>query len=121
MQSKMDFRKFLAVAAVSALGATAIGQVNAQVPPASSSTPAPEMTTPPSDEYGKLDKDKDGAISKREARKNKELSKQWSSLDANKDGKLDSAEFAQFEAKPSSSEPATTQPEPAKEAAPPVM
>lgn len=48
-------------------------------------------------EYTKMDKDKDGTLSKKEASKNKDLTSQWDTLDVNKDGKLDEAEFAQFE------------------------
>jgi hypothetical protein len=45
-----------------------------------------------------LDKDGDGSISKSEASSNKDLNAQFSKYDANHDGKLDSAEFAKFEA-----------------------
>lgn len=130
--SKMDLKRFLAITAVSALAATA-GSVGAQSPstspattdPATSTpatspgTPAPEATVQPSEEYTKLDKDKDGTLSKKEARKNKQLSKNWSTLDANKDDKLDPAEFAQFEAMPK--EPEADKSQSAPRAAPPVM
>lgn len=53
--------------------------------------------------FGKLDRDRDGNISKKEAASNKDLTKQWDQLDANKDGKLDQGEFAQFEASGSAS------------------
>ena len=46
-----------------------------------------------------MDKDADGKISKTEAGSNPELAKQFDKLDANKDGNLDQAEFAKFEAK----------------------
>ena len=45
-----------------------------------------------------FDKNRDGNITKKEAASNKDLTKQWDTLDANKDGKLDQGEFAQFEA-----------------------
>jgi len=45
-----------------------------------------------------LDKNGDGKISKQEAAANKKLSQQFSKLDANHDGELDSGEFARFEA-----------------------
>ena len=48
--------------------------------------------------FGKLDKNRDGSITKKEAASNRDLTKQWDTLDANKDGKLDQGEFAQFEA-----------------------
>ena len=67
------------------------------VSPATPATPA----TPSANAAGGFevaDKDRDGAISKKEAASNKDLTKKWDTLDANKDGKLDSGEFAQFEA-----------------------
>ncbi len=45
-----------------------------------------------------LDADKDGVISAEEAQANPELAKSFESVDENKDGKIDAAEFAQFEA-----------------------
>jgi Ca2+-binding EF-hand superfamily protein len=60
------------------------------------------------DKFGVLDKDHDGMVSKAEARKDKELSKEFDKLDANKDGKLDQGEFAQFEAGSSSNQKSTT-------------
>jgi len=47
-----------------------------------------------------LDVDKDGAISKEEAASSKEVFESWESLDANKDEKLDPAEFAQLFSQP---------------------
>lgn len=69
--------------------------------PASSSSPAPAASLTGSVTaaagMGDLDQNKDGAVSKNEAKKNKALFKQWSKLDVNKDGKLDQGEFAAFE------------------------
>ncbi|HHJ40256.1 MAG: hypothetical protein AXA67_06855 [Methylothermaceae bacteria B42] len=45
-----------------------------------------------------LDADKDGVISAEEAQANPDLAKSFESVDENKDGKIDAAEFAQFEA-----------------------
>ncbi len=45
-----------------------------------------------------LDTDKDGVISAEEAQANPDLAKSFESVDENKDGKIDAAEFAQFEA-----------------------
>jgi hypothetical protein len=45
------------------------------------------------------DKNSDGKITRSEASSNPELSKQFSKLDTNKDGSLDMAEYAKFEAK----------------------
>lgn len=49
------------------------------------------------DVRAKLDANKDGKITKAEAKSHKELSAKFSSLDTNKDGNLDSGEFAAFE------------------------
>ncbi len=70
----------------------------------SSATGSGYLSTPAkgSDHFTKLDKDKDSMVSKDEAKKNKELAKQFDSLDTNKDGKLDQAEFSAFEAAQSS-------------------
>lgn len=51
-----------------------------------------------SDHRMSLDTNKDGNITKAEAKSNKKLSAKFGSLDTNKDGNLDSAEFAAFEA-----------------------
>jgi hypothetical protein len=47
--------------------------------------------------FSKLDTNRDGYVSKREAKANPALYKEWKRADANRDGKLDQAEFAQFE------------------------
>lgn len=48
-------------------------------------------------QFSKLDRNHDGYISKKEAKANPKLYKEWKQADANRDGKLDQAEFAQFE------------------------
>lgn len=45
-----------------------------------------------------LDTNQDGVISAEEAQANPDLAKSFESIDENKDGKIDAAEFAQFEA-----------------------
>jgi hypothetical protein len=118
MRNKTDIIKAIAIAAFPAFGLTAAGLAVAE--PAAPPTPTPpEMSSGPSDEYTRLDTDKDGAINKREARRNKDLVKKWNSLDVNKDGKLDQGEFAQFEAQPSG--PDADKPKEAPKATPPVM
>ena len=47
-------------------------------------------------QFSKLDRNHDGYISKKEAKANPKLYKEWKQADANRDGKLDQAEFAQF-------------------------
>ncbi len=49
---------------------------------------------------GDLDADKDGVISAEEAQAKPELAKDFQALDKNQDGRLDAAEFAQFEMAP---------------------
>ena len=44
-----------------------------------------------------VDRDGNGSVSRHEAARSKELVKQWDSLDQNRDGKLDQAEFARLE------------------------
>ena len=46
-------------------------------------------------QFNKLDKNRDGMISKEEA--GKKLSKDWSKADANSDGNIDKSEFSAFE------------------------
>jgi len=103
---KTLWSRYLAIAAVSAFGAGFAGSAAAADPMSSTTTPATggaDMTT--------LDADHDGQVSKKEAAKNKDLTKKFSSLDANKDGKLDSAEFSLFEAVPADSgSPASSNP-----------
>jgi hypothetical protein len=65
--------------------------------PEKSSSSASASATNAGDQFGTLDKDHDGMVSKIESRKDKALAKQFDTLDANKDGKLDQSEFAQFE------------------------
>lgn len=101
----MKYRILLGLA-VATLGAAATFSVNAQTGGGSSpstatgsgmgsnanstSVPAPGV------DLNKLDTNKDGVISKSEARKDKELSKAFGSLDANHDGKLDASEIAAY-------------------------
>ena len=47
-----------------------------------------------------LDADKDGNISQEEAQAHPVLVEKWTLIDANGDGQIDAAEFAQFEAMP---------------------
>ena len=91
----------IAGAAITAFAGLAFAQIS---PPAPSST-SPSSTSPSTgsapaggDVFTKLDADKDGMVSKKEASKNKSLTAKWDTLDTNKDGKLDQGEFAAFEA-----------------------
>lgn len=99
-------KKSLNVVAGAALAACA-GVTFAQISPPSGSTspsaaPAPGAS---GDTFTKLDADKDGMVSKKEASRNKDLASKWDTLDSNKDGKLDQGEFAAFE---SGSSPGST-------------
>lgn len=91
---------------VAVLGATMTIAAHAQVGGGSYPGTAPSTgpgsgssgssTSAPGADMSKLDTNKDGSISKSEARRDKELSKAFGSLDANHDGKLDAAEFAAY-------------------------
>jgi len=50
------------------------------------------------EEYKALDADQSGTISADEAQAHSGLSEQFATVDANQDGEVDMAEFAQFEA-----------------------
>ena len=102
----------IAGAAITAVAGLAFAQIS---PPPPSST-SPSSTSPSSspssgsgaasgssDVFTKLDADKDGMVSKKEASKNKDVTAKWDTLDTNKDGKLDQGEFAAFETSGSSS------------------
>ena len=101
--------ELLAGAALAACTGLAVAQIS---PPPPSSPPggSTSPSTSPSggaggasgDTFTKLDADKDGMVSKKEASKNKDLSGKWDTLDTNKDGKLDQGEFAAFESGSSS-------------------
>lgn len=102
--------ELIAGAAIAAFAGAAIAQISPP-PPSSSPSSSPSTTSPsPSggagagasagasgDVFTKLDSDKDGMVSKKEASKNKDLTGKWDTLDTNKDGKLDQGEFAAFE------------------------
>lgn len=100
-------RKYFHGFAIVVVSATMAFAANAQMGPSTnpntspSSGPGSGSTNPasssaPGADLGKLDTNKDGFISKAEARRDKELSKAFQSLDSNKDGKLDAAEFAAY-------------------------
>jgi hypothetical protein len=85
--------------------------------PSTSSAPDSGMSasgTSSTAAFAKLDKDQDGMISKSEAGKDSKLKTGFKTADTSKDGKLDPAEFAEFEAGASSgsmsSTPSTSSP-----------
>lgn len=55
--------------------------------------------------FQSLDTNHDGVISRDEAKKAPEVSKEFTKLDANKDSKLDQAEFSALETAPSEGAP----------------
>jgi hypothetical protein len=85
-------RKIHTIAAVAAL--TLAGGAYAQ----SQGVPGVDVDVNASASMAKSDKNSDGKISKSEAAADQKLAKQFDKLDANKDGNLDQAEFAKFEA-----------------------
>jgi hypothetical protein len=90
--------QLIAGAALAAITGLAVAQISPSTPSTSPSTSA----TGTGDVFTKLDSDKDGMVSKKEASKNKDLTSKWDTLDTNKDGKLDQGEFAAFETAPAS-------------------
>jgi Ca2+-binding EF-hand superfamily protein len=52
-----------------------------------------------SDLFGKLDTNRDGAVSREEAQAKSGLTEKWSSLDRNGDGQLNAGEFAKVDSK----------------------
>lgn len=68
--------------------------------------------------FGKLDKNQDGSLTKREAGSDKTLAKQFDSLDVNRDGKLDAVEFARFETSGASSSSGATRSTPSSAGSP---
>ncbi len=101
MNTKLHLR-LVAAAVAATMACAAHAQMGGGYPstspggsgPGASSGPA--ASAAPSADMSKLDTNKDGYISKAEARKDKALSKVFDSLDTNKDGKLDPAEFAAY-------------------------
>ena len=83
--------QLIAGAAIAAIAGVAAAQT---APPSTSPSTAPSGS---GDVFTKLDADKDGMVSKKEASKNKDITAKWDTLDTNKDGKLDQGEFAAFE------------------------
>lgn len=51
----------------------------------------------PQEKFSGLDINQDGYISRDEANKDMQLSKNWTAVDINKDGKLEESEFSAFE------------------------
>ena len=90
----------IASAAIAAFAGLAVAQTSSTP----STAPATAPATSPS-AFTKLDSDKNGMVSRKEASKNKDLASKWDTLDTNKDGNLDQGEFAAFEAAPTSSTP----------------
>lgn len=64
--------------------------------------------------FGSLDKDKDGNISKSEAKKDKSLSDQFKTVDTDSDGKLSETEFQTYSAGASGSGGASGSPSSSK-------
>ena len=95
--------ELLAGAALAACTGLAVAQIS---PPPPSTPPGGSSSDTGAaaggDVFTKLDADKDGMVSKKEASKNKDLTAKWDTLDSNKDGKLDQGEFSAFEAAPAS-------------------
>ena len=55
---------------------------------------------PGAQQHQRLDRDLDGKVSRKEAVGQQDITRRWTTLDVNRDGALDKAEFAAFEAEP---------------------
>lgn len=87
--------------AVGAVSAQGVGGSTSGMSPSTSGAPDSGMSasgTSSTAAFAKLDKDQDGMISKSEAGKDSKLKDGFKTADTSKDGKLDPAEFAEFEA-----------------------
>lgn len=82
------------IAAASAAGNTAIG---AAATGNTGGSMAAEVSTETKARFRQLDKNGDGAINKSEAKANQRLEVGFKDSDSNKNGKIDEAEYAQFE------------------------
>jgi len=86
----------LGIAAANA-GNTATGTTGAAAAGNTSGSMAAEVSTETKARFRKLDKNGDGAINKSEAKANPRLEVGFKDSDSNKNGKIDEAEYAQFE------------------------
>lgn len=69
--------------------------------------------------FNKLDTNKDGYISQKEAKADKNLSKDWSKVDSDKKGKIDESQFSAFEeSREPSDMPSESPAQPSEESAP---
>ncbi len=82
-------RWVLAAVIAAALGAAGIASAGMQ-----GQGPTPDAPVP---EFKELDKNQDSYLSEKEVERSKELWRQMSRLDKNKDSKLDQIEFGAFE------------------------
>ena len=100
MKKSLELLAGAALAACTGLAVAQISPPPPSTPPGGSSSPSTGATGAAAggDVFTKLDSDKDGMVSKKEASKNKDLTAKWDTLDTNKDGKLDQGEFSAFEA-----------------------
>lgn len=97
----LAFSAFALMGAVGSAQAQGTGSPDPSTRPSSSATagsPDGSLSSDSSAAFDKLDRNRDGMVSKTEAGKDKAVEKSFSTLDQSKDGKLDYAEFAQFEA-----------------------
>lgn len=85
------------IAAVNAGGNTASGTTGAAATGTAGGSMAAEVSTETKARFRQLDKNGDGAINKSEAKANQRLEVGFKDTDSNKNGKIDEAEYAQFE------------------------
>jgi len=80
------------------LAATAAALISAAGTAAAASAAGAETAMPAYPEFGKLDTNRDGFLSRDETRKITGFDKAFKDADANRDGKLDAAEYAKAQA-----------------------
>lgn len=85
------------IAAANAAGNTASGTTGAAATGNAGGSMATEVSTETKARFRQLDKNGDGAINKSEAKGNQRLEVGFKDSDSNKNGKIDEAEYAQFE------------------------
>jgi len=97
-EQNMNRKQFMHSRIAAVLAAALIGVTGAARAADTDARVAPEMQRADSPEFKKLDTNRDGYLSREEARKIRGFDKAFSESDDNRDGKLDAAEFTKAQA-----------------------
>lgn len=93
-------KSIVSIALLAALGLAAPAALaDERLPDSQTGAPGVDVDVNTNLDMSRIDTDGNGRITKAEATAKADLKKQFSKLDENKDGELDSGEFAEFEAK----------------------